>query len=430
MTQRRALKDKKPIASEVTSAPPQVDRKHLNKEGRLLSSKDVDTVKSFFDQENAARYSKKELAHPETGEPLLSSSYGIIKTETNDYYAIYLGEQHDTEEHSHILGKGGFGKVKLAQNIDTGEWVALKVMKNKADAEHEYHMLSRVGQALGFVEKAPFMGDEKKEDVTYNIIMKYLPGKQLFSILENDFNNQQFQKMNGYPVEPISAETCFARAMGMAAALSEFHEKKLIHCDFKPENCLHSEEKNEMNLCDFGTIQDLSEIESIRIDGPVGTKEYASSEAYPKIEPPDGRVTVSYGTDIYSLGKSFEDVFGMRSLDSQNETSKLTTELSKDKELEGLVTWMTNSKIDLRPTAADVIEVLQVIQNQHAAEKEKALQSEKARTLQMAKTEEKPKKFSYSSGASMTMFKSEPQKENIPTPINSPPVKKRGNGPT
>lgn len=402
------------LETKNNATPPQVKADHLNKDGRLLSAEDVDTVKAYLGEEPDGRYSKKEFVNPQTGEPLLSKQYGIIKN-NGSYYAVYLGSKHDNEER--ILGRGGYGKVKLAQNIETGEWFALKVQKPKIDinevkkqgktkgkkvnlkaqaklekaaeieakyeyetmtqaAVAEYTLLSKLGQGVGLVYKVPLPGEQKTGKMpTINILMNYIPGKALFKFLEEDFFSQDKQRNNDQKAVPISNEVCFQRAIGMVTALKSAHEKNLIHCDFKPDNCIFDEKTGQMSLCDLGSMKDLGDKKSIIVENAIGTPEYNAPEVMSEIQryyeataqgkPYTVEIPVSAATDIYALGISLQDVFGMHPLSKDEENTKLITNLSNDQNLISLISRMTSVDIDERPTLQEIESDLLKIQNQY-----------------------------------------------------------------
>lgn len=92
-----------------------------SKNGLLLSDKQIQVAKS------------NRLGQPKVKKNA-KQPYSVVFDENDTPYAIY----------SHALGEGGFGKVKVAQNLNTGEWVAIKVVNLKREFEPVM---------LGFIER-------------------------------------------------------------------------------------------------------------------------------------------------------------------------------------------------------------------------------------------------------------------------------------
>lgn len=111
-----------PTISEISlpSAPKKVNLDDLSLDGKLLSNESVaktiskiERIKDSLPKKGqfARRFKKNELDTP----------YDIIAFD-NNYYAVYYGLKRNAD-----LGAGGFGYVKLVQNIKTGDWAVLKL---------------------------------------------------------------------------------------------------------------------------------------------------------------------------------------------------------------------------------------------------------------------------------------------------------------
>jgi serine/threonine protein kinase len=76
-------------------------------------------------------------------------------------------------------------------------------------------------------------------------------------------------------------------------ALSQVHDRGLVHCDVKPANLLRF--GDTIKLADFGAGHSLGPAAAFRLDTFVGTRRYASPE---QIEGTD----IDQRTDLYSVG--------------------------------------------------------------------------------------------------------------------------------
>ena len=248
---------KKDIAHPTSSESLLLKQKMLNSdfhEGRILSHEQIEIAKNHFkENHDSVKMSRKEA----NGVP-----FSVLKTKKGALFAMYRGKEE-------ALGEGKFGKVKLAQNIETGEWVSLKIQKvltySETEKEQqiqriesEYDFQRDVGQFKG--SQVRDLNAERFEPFTkaYSV-MKLIPAqelhkredeidtklKDLFDVRYKDTPEQWKKDM----VDFMSFLTSVSHTT--VKDLSGLHEKNIIHRDLHTGNILVTN-KGEATIIDFG----------------------------------------------------------------------------------------------------------------------------------------------------------------------------------
>jgi len=160
------------------------------------------------------------------------------------------------------LGRGGGGEVFLAENITTGQKVALKIITpdagfDKALIEKEIKALSNLDhpRIVSFIESF------EDQDIIY-LATELLDGKTLD------------EKLEGNPLELEAAEKYTDQLL---EALDYIHGKGIIHSDLKPENIIIDNNDN-VRLIDFGIVRSASAEIASDIKEIRGTLHYMSPE--------------------------------------------------------------------------------------------------------------------------------------------------------
>ena len=183
------------------------------------------------------------------------------------------------------MGSGGMAVVFKAQNMASGQIVALKLLypgreKDKTILRqfvNEGMMLIRLDHPN--ILKGIDFGISKG---MYFLAIEYIRGESLDSFLEKGFHFTQ--------------EYTFDVALQIAKALAHLEEKGIVHRDIKPANILLMEDK--VKLADFAFALDTTQMKDAhgRFDITCGTMEYLSPEQARGNKDIDGR------SDVYSLG--------------------------------------------------------------------------------------------------------------------------------
>ena len=183
------------------------------------------------------------------------------------------------------LGKGGMGKVFLAEHVTMNRRVALKIVPRSIDKDpvslDRFFAEARAIAALDHPNIVHAYSVDNELD-RYFIVMEYVDGQDLQRVVEA-----------GGPLE-------FDRAAGYirqaADGLAHAHARNLVHCDIKPSNLL-------VNNQDVVKILDLGLARLNRSDEPRGDSEIVLGTVdYMSPEQGVGGSDFDHRSDIYSLG--------------------------------------------------------------------------------------------------------------------------------
>jgi len=183
-----------------------------------------------------------------------------------------------------LLGRGGMGRVYLAEDTRLGRKVALKLLDPELATDERFRdrfvRESRLAASLDHPNVVPIYEAGESGGVLF-IAMRYVEGTDLARLIEEQ----------GLLPPPRTA----AIITQVAAALDAAHEHGLIHRDVKPGNILIGR-GDHTYLTDFGLIK--------RREGETGltrTGQFMGSVDYAAPEQIRGEA-VDARTDVYSLG--------------------------------------------------------------------------------------------------------------------------------
>jgi hypothetical protein len=181
------------------------------------------------------------------------------------------------------LGSGGMGTVYEAEDHDTGQRVALKVLKPQAasnpGAIERFRQEGKVASMIAHPRCVFVLKTDEEAGQPY-IVMELMPGATLKELVE-----QQGR------LPPTAA---VAKILDVIEGLLVAHELGVIHRDVKPSNCFLMPD-GRVKIGDFGLAKALQGAAHITRTGAfLGTPLFASTEQI-KGEPIDFR------TDVYSV---------------------------------------------------------------------------------------------------------------------------------
>jgi serine/threonine protein kinase len=183
------------------------------------------------------------------------------------------------------LGQGGMGAVYKAQNIKTGEIVAIKVLARELAGKGNFaQRFEREARAMQKLEHPNILRciDAKKAKGLHFIAMEVVDGGSVEGWLK---------KLGRFSVGDalhIVLKTC--------AAMQHAHEKTIIHRDLKPDNILLTSD-GIVKVADLGLAKDTDEDVSLTKTGAgAGTPIYMAPEQARDVKHVDVRV------DIYAIG--------------------------------------------------------------------------------------------------------------------------------
>ncbi|MGA9885132.1 MAG: protein kinase [Candidatus Acidiferrales bacterium] len=186
-------------------------------------------------------------------------------------------------------GHGSMGNVYKARDRETGETVALKLLKPEIASDQT--MVERFKKELLFARKITHKNVCRVYDfnriggIAYTS-MEFVEGDSLRAVL-NRFGGLPLRK--GLDV-----------ALQMCSALQEAHAQGIVHRDLKPENVMVDAQGN-VKIMDFGIARSMDAM--TRLTGSmVGTPAYMAPEQV------SGK-QVDFRTDIYALGLILYEIF-------------------------------------------------------------------------------------------------------------------------
>lgn len=139
-----------------------------------------------------------------------------------------------------VIGKGSYAKVLLVKKKDTGEVLALKVLKKEVieqrrQEEHvktERNVLVDIDHPFVVKLAYAFQNDRK-----LFFALEYCPGGELFNLLQKK--------------KAFSEDQARFYAVQVLLALEHVHSKDVVYRDLKPENVL-IDDKGYLRITDFG----------------------------------------------------------------------------------------------------------------------------------------------------------------------------------
>jgi NarL family two-component system response regulator LiaR len=187
----------------------------------------------------------------------------------------------------HLIGEGGVGKVHKGLDTQTGQPVAIKVLRPEiiVDAPHLVERFRREGQLLRELNHPNIIQvlATFEEAGQHYIVKEYAAGGSLADLLRKQ------------PQLPL--ERTVGIALEVADALARAHHLNIIHRDIKPGNILLSADGTP-RLTDFGLAHIAGYPPITRRGEVIGTFQYLSPEGC-------NRQALDERTDIWSLGVVF-----------------------------------------------------------------------------------------------------------------------------
>jgi Protein kinase domain len=187
------------------------------------------------------------------------------------------------------IGRGGMGIVYRARDRETGEVVAVKVLR--PDIAHDAGALERFRNELRLARQITHRNVCRTyelhrfgEDAA--IAMEYVEGESLRHVLRR--------------YGAVSIGTGLEWTRQICAALGEAHGQEIAHRDLKPENILIARD-GTVKVTDFGIAR------SVRLDA-TQTGSITGTPAYMSPEQAQGKA-VDHRSDIYSLGLVLYEMF-------------------------------------------------------------------------------------------------------------------------
>jgi serine/threonine protein kinase len=221
-----------------------------------------------------------------------------------------------------LIGEGGMGKVYLAEHVEIGKRVALKVLhpsySRMPDLVERFRREARAASKIGHPNIVDVTDSGTTADGSVYFVMEYLEGVELGSVIEREGALDVARALK------ITGQIC--------RALAAAHREGIIHRDLKPENIFlitRDGTADVVKVLDFG-IAKTTEAEAARerrLTSPgmaMGTPEYMSPEQAA------GRAADAR-CDVYALGAiMYEMVTGIPPYSGENFMEILTKKATQD----------------------------------------------------------------------------------------------------
>lgn len=235
-------------------------------QGLLLNAKEMDYVNKFLEDHPGyqGRIPKKSAKNPDS-----ELRYSVVvvtgKDGSKQAYAIY----------NKVLGEGAYGKVKIYQNIRTGESVATKSISEKPEnlkykemLLQEIEVLQNIGELHGTYSRKRII-DSTETEVNY-LIMELGFGmpvdRELFDPNSGE-KNPQFDVFDLTISENLRQQHLLNQTdigLEVIRECLELHEKGYISRDIKMSNYLWDPEFKKAKLIDHGFDITISAAEQTR----------------------------------------------------------------------------------------------------------------------------------------------------------------------
>jgi serine/threonine protein kinase len=213
------------------------------------------------------------------------------------------------------LGRGGMGVVYLAEQLNLGRKVALKVMTADLSADPDFAdrftREARLAASLDHQNVVPIFETGSIDGVLY-LAMRYVPGTDLRAVLARDG-----------PLSPADAARITEQ---VAAALDAAHARGLVHRDVKPANVLvaGNDASGHLYLADFGLTKEMD----AQSGGLTKTGQFVGTLDYVAPEQIQGE-RVDARSDVYALGCVLFQMISGRVPYQGSEAHKLWAHLSE-----------------------------------------------------------------------------------------------------
>jgi serine/threonine-protein kinase len=186
------------------------------------------------------------------------------------------------------LGRGGMGRVYLAQEEIGGRQAALKILAAELAQDVGFlHRFQREIETLSLLDHPNIVRfyESGMENALYFYAMEYVEGQSLEEILHDQVR---------LPKGRLPWKDVLDIALQVCPALKHVHDHGVIHRDLKPPNLLRTP-TGQIKLMDFGIAKVFASSHLTATGGVVGTAEYLSPEQA-------AGKPVTKRSDLYSLG--------------------------------------------------------------------------------------------------------------------------------
>eukprot|EP00163_Fabomonas_tropica_P009422 TRINITY_DN1922_c0_g1_i14.p3 TRINITY_DN1922_c0_g1~~TRINITY_DN1922_c0_g1_i14.p3 ORF type:complete len:405 (+),score=85.54 TRINITY_DN1922_c0_g1_i14:3143-4357(+) len=197
-----------------------------------------------------------------------------------------LGPRDATYEMLKTLGEGGYSKVRLARDRDTGEEFAIKIInKKRLNNQQRREQLTREVEIMLQLHhpNVVVLHDAFESDSKMYIVTEVMKGGELLDRVIEDGN--------------LSEKECCGIMKQLVNALQYLHQRGVIHRDIKPQNILltSKDKDSPVKITDFGLSALVTPDKADLLKTAVGSPHFMA---------PEIMVSETYGggVDVWSIG--------------------------------------------------------------------------------------------------------------------------------
>src|SRR5215468_185717 len=186
-----------------------------------------------------------------------------------------------------LLGRGGMGEVYEAEHLESGRWIALKVLRSRLEDRDERARFLREGQLAASISHPHTVYIFGSEEIagTPVITMELLPGGTLKDRVRAD--------------GPLPIPEAVSAILDVIGGLDAAQSAGILHRDIKPSNCFVDQD-GAVKVGDFGlSISTLAR----DVRGPLAS-DSSGFQGTPQFAPPEqlrGN-PLDVRADIYAVG--------------------------------------------------------------------------------------------------------------------------------
>ncbi|KAL4074596.1 hypothetical protein V8B97DRAFT_1868854 [Scleroderma yunnanense] len=185
--------------------------------------------------------SQKKLADPD----ISTNNFGY-DDDRGDYLVVQGDHLAYRYEVTDTLGKGSFGQVLNCRDHQTGESVAIKIIRNKKRFHHQALVEIKI------LDNLRKWDHEEKHHVIKMTEHFYFRNHLCIAMELLSINLYELIKANGFVGFTTALIRRFTSQMIMSLCLMRHH--RIVHCDLKPENVLLKHPtKSAIKVIDFGS---------------------------------------------------------------------------------------------------------------------------------------------------------------------------------
>lgn len=221
-----------------------------------------------------------------------------------------------------LIGEGGMGKVYLAEHVEIGRRVAIKILhpvySRMPDLVERFRREARAASKIGHPHIVDVTDSGTTEDGSVYFVMEYLEGVELASVIARE--------------GALEMTRCLRISIQMCRALAAAHTVGIIHRDLKPENIFLTTRDGApdfVKVLDFGIAKSMEseQARARRLTSPgmaMGTPEYMAPEQAAGKQ-------ADQRSDIYAVGAIlYESLTGVPPYEGDNFMEILTKKATVD----------------------------------------------------------------------------------------------------